>query len=210
MPPIPPETIVAFRHDHLGRFAVFHQPGPSLLAPLPWQRVSLDQGKDNVDLAVRLDEHDASGATGWTARDLLRIALARQVAEAARSGNASARRSASHLAQALIALQHRSGLPPAPIIDVAAGPRPSIYPWTIATLPGVGSLMLCPVPHGAGEGVTPELLLHVLEQLFGDAIGGCRADRHLRAAARSVTAALREETARLRPTEDRKGPSASK
>ncbi|CAH2603735.1 conserved protein of unknown function [Rhodovastum atsumiense] len=199
MPEIPPKDIIATRQDHVGRFAVFHQPGPNIVAPLPWQAIALDIGNDDtITIQVRLDERHEPGAPAWTARDLLRVALGRQLTEGDRSGDALARTSASHLASALVALQRRLGLPPAPSIAVAPGPHRSVYAWTVATLPGVGSLQLCPGFRGDGEGVTPELLLHVLDQLLADAANGIRSDLHLREAAQRVGDALAAEVARMR------------
>ncbi|CAH2603723.1 conserved protein of unknown function [Rhodovastum atsumiense] len=130
----------------------------------------------------------------------LRIALGRQLTEADHSGDALARTSASHLASALVALQRRLGLPPAPSIAVAVAPGPhrSVYAWTVATLPGVSSLQLCPGFRGDGESVTPELLLHVLGQLLADAANGIRSDLHLREAAQRAEDALATEVARMR------------
>jgi hypothetical protein len=197
MPEIPPHDIVATRQDSVGRFAVFHEPGPGFVVPVHWGAVALDMGEDTVTIRVRIDELDDPDVPAWTARDLARLALGRQLTEVARSDDPMARRSAEHLAALHLLLQKRSGLPPARPVLTAPGAHASVYPWTVATLAGVGSIELCPGPLGNGEGVTPELLLHVLDQLLSDAARGLRADPELYTGAKLASEALREETARM-------------
>jgi hypothetical protein len=200
----PPELLAGASRRALPRLTrharphapIFYEPAPSIAAALGWRAVTLDGGELTDTIQVRLDEQDDFGAAAWTARDILRAALARQLAEVARSGDVMASRSASHLSSALVSLQRRPGLPPAPTITLAPGPTSSAYFWTAASLPGAGSILLCPGPCG-GEGVSPELLLQVLDQLLTDAVHGIRADRHLRAAARQVGAALQQEILRV-------------
>jgi hypothetical protein len=196
---IPPHNIVATRHDHVGRFALFHSPAPSIFPTIPWRAVNLEVGtEDSVTVQVHLDEHDDPGAAAWTARDLVRIAFARQLAEFARSDDALASLSAFHLMLAFGQLQRRPDLPPVPEISTRSGSHSSAYPWNVAAIDGVGTIQLCPDPLGDGEGITPELLLHVIDLLLGDAARGIRADGHLHAAAHHAGAALRTETARMR------------
>ena len=123
---------------------------------------------------------------------------ARQLAEFARSDDALASLSAFHLLLALGQLQCRHDLPSVSKISTCPGFHSSAYPWNVATIDGVGTIQLCPDPLGDGEGITPELLLHVIDLLLGDAARGIRADGHLHAAAHHAGAALRAETARMR------------
>ena len=80
------------------------------LPTIPWRVVNLGQGADDsVTIQVRLDEHDDPGAAAWTARDLVRLAFARQLAEFARGGDALARLSPFHL---LVSPGHLQRRPP--------------------------------------------------------------------------------------------------
>jgi hypothetical protein len=95
-------------------------------------------------------------------------------------------------------LQRRNDLPSVPVISIRPGDHSSAYTWNVASIDGVGTIQLCPDPLGDGEGITPELLLHVIDLLLGDAARGIRADGHLHDAAHHAGAALRAEIARMR------------
>jgi len=198
VPEIHPYTIVTTRQDHVNRFAVFRNPMTPASASIPWRSVNLGQGADSTTIEVRLDARDEPGAAAWTACDLVRLVFGRQVCEVARSGDTVALLSAYHLSLALVQLQRRRDWPAVREIAVRPGAYGSVYGWSVAALHGVCAIPLCPDPRGDAEGVTPELLLHVLDQLLTDAVRSSPTDSHLKAAARHVAEALREEATRMR------------
>jgi hypothetical protein len=91
----------------------------------------------------------------------------RQLAEFGRSDDALASLSAFHLMLAFGQLQCRHDLPPVSKISTSAGFYSSAYPWNVATIDGVGTIQLCPDSLGDGEGITPDLLLHVIDLPVG-------------------------------------------
>jgi hypothetical protein len=152
-------------------------------------------------VTVTIDDRlDASNATptAWTARRLIRVALARQLTEVARSHDPMAEQSAARLLQANDILGRDCGVPTSQPITLRRGPHPSPYSWTLATRPDGGRLLLCPDPLGSGPGLTPELLLHVIDQTLQDAATGIRGGAQLRLAAWHPGVALQAEIVRVR------------
>ena len=76
------------------------------------------------------------------------------------------------------------------------GGEASPYAWTVARCGG-HALALCPDPEGKGEGVTPEQVLIILDQLLGDAVRTMGTDRRLWACRRHVASALAAEVRRV-------------
>jgi hypothetical protein len=83
-------------------------------------------------------------------------------------------------------------------VDVAFRPGglPSPYPWSVASQ-GEFHLPMCPDPESQDEGVTPEQLLLVLDQLLHDAARALPYRVDLWQAHGHVAAALAAEVRRL-------------
>ena len=93
-------------------------------------------------------------------------------------------------------------------VTFMAGDLASPYAWTVARC-GEFHLPLCPDPESRGEGVTPEQLLIILDQLLHDA---CRAFPHARplwVSRRHVAAALKAEVRRVAAARGESGPTAA-
>jgi hypothetical protein len=202
----PHPDVVALRRDRSGRFALFLRTNLPPRSALPWWLARLDHGGDKPRaIRVRLDQH-AGRDECWTARDLAHVLALRQQAEAKRRPGSMALQSAYHLLELIKVLDARSGSPAPPAILLLPGATPSPYAWTVAALADQedNRIFLCPDPLSHEEGVSPELLLHVLEQILADAALAFPADAVLSLASSHATTALRCEVARLaRP---RRGP----
>jgi hypothetical protein len=190
---IPDDDIVALRHTSAGRFILFTSTDLPAACPIPWWGATVDTGGDGHGLLVRLDER--SGPEGWTALDLLAVARGRAVAEDARRGGILAAEIARHLAAA-IGIEAARGGAVARAIAFRPGGMPSPYPWTVAARDAF-ELPLCPDPESRDEGIAPEALLIVVEQLLADAGRAFPRERRLRDARRHVTAAIATEVARV-------------
>lgn len=196
MIPVRDRDVVVARTTTDGRFLLFTstdvQPGWTL----PWWGVVVDISGDAFGLLARLDEDAAP--SGWTARQLLLIARKQLAAEAERCATAITRDAVAALDRAADCRWEMTS-PAASAgasIEFLAGAEASPYHWTAAVC-GEFELRLCPDPQSRGEGITPEQLLIVIDQLLRDA---ARARPHVRGvweAGRHVTAALAAEVRRL-------------
>jgi hypothetical protein len=187
--------IVTTRHTADGRFVIFTSTDVQPGWPLRWWTAVADTGGDGLGIPVRLDA--AAAPAGWTARQLLTVAHARMVAENERLSREIAMAAIASLDLAVaggwgqVELMARDDP-----VAFAAGGEASPYAWTVARC-GPFHLPLCPDPENRGEGVTPEQLLIILDQLLHDA---CRAFPHARplwACRRHVAAALKAEAQRV-------------
>lgn len=174
-----------------GRFLLFHRVDLPPTAILPWSGVVLDIGGDGIGLSVRLDPVPDS----WAACDLLRVALERAKAEEGRRLGPLVVETVQHLMLALKAEEKRLGTA-ANRVRFQPGPMPSAYPWTEVAL-GPHILCLCSDPESRDEGVSPEQVLMVLDQMLGDA-DSLQAQQHWLGIARDhVLAALTAERRRV-------------
>ena len=195
----PHPDVVALRRDRAERYALFLRTNLPPRSVLPWWLARLDHGSGKVrTIRVRLDEH-AGRDDCWTARDLAHLLALRQQAEAKRRPGPMPLQSAYHLLELSKVLDARSGVAAAPQILLLPGAAPSPYAWAVAMLGDQedNRILLCPDPLGRQEGVSPELLLHVLDQLLADAALAFPADAVLGLASSHATTALRCEVARL-------------
>jgi hypothetical protein len=168
--------IVLTRRAGDGRFVIFTSTDVRPSWPLPWWGAVADTGGDGFGLLARIDE--VAAPAGWTARQLLVVARARLAAEADRQANEATVAALECLDHAAAAFREPVG--PADAgepVTFEQGNAPSPYPWTVACC-GAFRLQLCPDPEGLGEGITPEQLLIILDQLLHDA---ARAYPHARA-----------------------------
>jgi hypothetical protein len=186
--------IVITRRTSTGRTVLFTSTDVLPGWPIRWWGAIADTGGDGFGLLVRRDE--GAAPEGWTARQLLAVARARMVA-------ANRRRSSPATAAAITRLDLAgAGCRIArddPVTFEPAGVA-SPYPWTIARC-GEFHLPLCPDPEGLEEGITPEQLLIVLDQLLHDATGTFPHARDVWACRRHVAAALAAEVRRVSATD---------
>lgn len=154
--------IVATRHATDGRFVLFSAAGVLPGWPLRFWGVIADTGSDGHGLLVRLDAMLA--CDGWTVPQLLAIVHARLVAEQARFADVATAAAIAGLDRALAVY---ADVPAAllPAVSFEPGDQPSPYRWTIARC-GPFTLPLCPDPESCGEGVTPEQVLLILDQML--------------------------------------------
>ena len=188
------KDIVATRQTSDGRFVIFTATDVRPSWPVRWWGAVADTGGDGFGLLVRLD--GLSAPDGWTARQLLAVAQARMAAEAARRPATATAAAIAHLDLASSSFKEPTGqtAPDAPV-TFEPGDGPSIYPWTVARR-GEFRLPLCPDPASLGEGITPEQLLIVLDQLLHDGARAFSFARGLWVCRRHVAAALEAETRR--------------
>jgi hypothetical protein len=159
---IDPDDIVLTRRTADGRFAIFTSTDARPGWKLRWW--GADTGGDGFGFLARLDT-DAAPAD-WTARQLLAVVQARMSAEAARLPSAITHAAVASLDQAAAILAGVAEKPAThePVRFAPLGGEPSPYPWTVAQR-GDFHLSLCPDPESFGEGIAPEQLLIVLDQL---------------------------------------------
>jgi len=186
--------VLLTRRDAAGRFVIFTTTDVQPSWPVPWWVAVLDTGSDGIGVPVRLD-HTAA-PDGWTALQLIEVAMARAEAEVA-GGSACDMRGMRavaalmiHLAAALRAARQ------SPVSEGAAEPvgfetgsEPSRFGWTVARS-GEHALPFCPEAGGVGVGVTLEQVLIVLDQLFQDGVIGRSLEAWLWRAKRHVALAL--------------------
>ena len=172
------------------RFVIFTttdvQPG----WPLPWWVAVLDTGGDGIGVPVRLDA--SAAPDGWTAAQLIEVALARARAEAMAGGEANLRAAASlvlHLAAALRSAKPSQGAMPCDPVTFEAGPEPSPFSWAVARCDG-HALPFAPDAGGVGEGITLVQVLIVLDQLLHDGVTARPYEAWLWHTKRHVVAAL--------------------
>jgi hypothetical protein len=183
--------ILLTRRDSAGRFVIFTTTDVQPSWPVRWWVAVLDTSGDGIGVPVRID---ATAATdGWTALQLIEVAMARAEAEVSVGGARDMRAVASlmiHLAAALRAAR-QSPVGPVHTEPVAfeAGSEPSRFGWTVARC-GEHALPFCPVAGGVGVGITLEQVLIVLDQLFKDAVVGRSLEAWLWRARRHIALAL--------------------
>ena len=155
-----------------------------------------DPDASRFGLLVRLDT-DAAPA-GWTARQLLAVARQRIAVEAARLPMAITLAAVASLDQAAAILAGMAGYsaPEDPATFAPGDGERSPYAWTVARC-GEFHLPLCPDPESLGEGIAPEQLLIVLDQLLHDAANARPHERALWSCRRHVAAALAAEVRRV-------------
>lgn len=196
--------IVATRRTSGGRFLLFTSTDVQPGWPVRWWGAVADTGGDGLGLLVRVDE--LAAPEGWTARQLLMVALERMGAECERSASGACCAAFAHLELALSLCRGRGEREARDDpVSFEPGGDASPYAWTVARCGG-HALALCPDPEGKGEGVTPEQLLIILDQLLGDAVKAMVADRQLWACRRHVASALAAEVRRAEEARAEPGP----
>ena len=189
--------ILLTRRDSGGRFVIFTTTDVHPSWPVRWWVAVLDTGGDGIGVPVRLD-HTAA-PDGWTALQLIEVAMARAEAEVAAGGardmcdmcDMSAVASLMiHLAAALRAAR-QSPVTPATAEPVIfdTGEEFAPFRWTVARC-GEHALPFCPDAGGVGVGVTLEQVLIVLDQLFQDGAVGRSLEAWIWRAKRHVALAL--------------------
>lgn len=186
-------AIVLRRSAPGGRFLIFTSTDvlPGWL--LPWWCVVLDTGGDVAGVLVRLDE--AAAPSGRTARQLLTLCLARAKAQAFLDKSVAAAEVWVHVANAVRTAGPPQGGEPLGRVTFVADPSGSPYGGTVARHEEF-SLSLCPDPGGVEEGITPEQLLILLDQLLGDALRARSREEWVQATQRRIAAALSAEVRR--------------
>ena len=183
--------ILLTRRDAAGRFVIFTTTDVQPSWPVPWWVAVLDTGGDGIGVPVRID-HTAA-PDGWTALQLIEVAMARAEVEVVAGGGRDMRAVASlmiHLAAALrAARQSPVGAGTDEPIAFEAGSDSAQFGWTVARC-GYHALPFCPDASGKREGVTLGQVLIVLDQLFHDAVGGRSLEAWVWRAKRHVSAAL--------------------
>lgn len=186
--------IVVTRHTTGGRAVLFTSTDVQPGWPIRWWGVVADTGGDGFGLLVRLDANAAP--EGWTVRQLLAVARARTAAEWHRRPSVATTAAVARLDDAIADYRDLAGrLARDDPVTFAQGSEPSPYPWTVARY-GDFHLPLCPDPEGLEEGITPEQLLIVLDQLLRDATEAYPHARGLWTCRRHVAAALAAEVGR--------------
>lgn len=158
--------IVLVRSTSAGRFLLFTSTDVQSGWPLPWWGVVLDTGGDGVGILVRLDE--TAAPHGWTARQLIAVALASANASAGHIPDPSAADVAWHVAAAAISAGNPLGDELTDLVTFVPGPDPAARGWLVARC-GDTSLPLVAGWAGSDEGITPEQLLILVDQLLCDA-----------------------------------------
>ena len=190
------EDVVAERRTGDGRFLLFMSTDVQPHWPLRWWCAVCDTAGDGYGLLVRLDR--AAAPEGWTAVQLLEVARRRLAAEGERLPTRATRQAVEALDRALVTMGRISAVSENP---AALSFRPrgvaSPYPWTVASQGGC-DIAMCPDPESREEGISPEQILIVLDQLLHDA--ALRSGRFVPAlwqARGCVSAALSSEARRL-------------
>ncbi len=157
--------IIATRRTADGeRFALFTNAD----VPPYWEQrfwtVVLDTGGDGFGLPVRYGTV-SSAPVGWSLRQLVLVAQARLALEHARMPEGGALAVLEALGR--VTRQMQAGEPLGAGVEFCPGGQPSPYRWTTART-GDLSLALCPDPESRQEGLTPELLLIVVDEALRD------------------------------------------
>ena len=188
------DDIVVTRRTADSRFVIFTSTDVRPEWPLRWWGVVADTGGDGFGFLVRLDGDAAPH--GWTARQLLAVARHRMAAEGELHPSAETAAAIAQLDLATASLGELGGRAARDDpVTFASGGEPSPYGWTVARCGGF-NLPLCPDPESLGEGVTPEQLLIVLDQLMHDAVRAFPHALGIWACRRRVAAALATEIRR--------------
>ena len=167
---IDPRDVVATRKTTDGRFVIFTSTDVQPRWLLRFWGVVIDTGGDGFGTLVRFEERTAPD--GWTVRQLIHVVQARMEAEheRARDGGALAvlqelRRATGFRPTVAPASPTITAAPVASAVTLESDGLPSPYRWTVARY-GDLTLPLCPDPESRGEGITPEQLLIVLDQML--------------------------------------------
>ena len=170
---IDPREVVATRHTADGRFVIFTSTDVPPRWLLRFWGVVIDTGGDGFGTLVRFEERTAP--EGWTVRQLMQVVQARMEAEHQRSRDGGALavlqelRRATGFRPANPPAPPEAMVPPAPpappAVTFEPGGLPSPYGSTVARF-GELALPLCPDPESRDEGITPEQLLIVLDQML--------------------------------------------
>ncbi|MDR3524661.1 MAG: hypothetical protein P4L66_11215 [Acetobacteraceae bacterium] len=189
--------ILLTRRDAAGRFVVFTTTDVQPSWPVRWWVAVLDTGGDGIGVPVRIDR--TAAPDGWTALQLIEVAMARAEAEVAAGGardmcDMRGMRAVAalmiHLAAALrAARQSPVGAAAAEPVAFETGSDSSRFGWTVARC-GEHALPFCPDAGGVGVGVTLAQVLIVLDQLFQDGVVGRSLEAWLWRAKRHVALAL--------------------
>jgi hypothetical protein len=186
--------IVIARRTSRGRTVLFTSTDVLPDWPIRWWGVIADTGGDGFGLLVRL--HTSAAPEGWTARQLLAVAQARMAAENQRRPSAASVAAIAHLDLASTRCRHSARrLARDDPVAFELGGEPSPYPWTVARC-GEFHLPLCPDAAGLEEGITPEQLLIILDQLLHDATRAFPQARDVWACRRHIATALAAEVRR--------------
>jgi len=190
------EDVILTRTATDGRFVLFTKTDVRPEWTLPWWCAVADTGGDGFGFLTRIDA-DAAPA-GWLARDLLLVIRERCGLESNRRPHLATSEAIRALDTALSCSWERGATSRATGGAVTFAPRggPSPYAWTSARC-GEFELPLCPDPESREEGITPEQLLIVLDQLLKDSSNAMPHSRPLMQARGCVRAALISETKRL-------------
>jgi len=156
--------------------------------------VVLDTGGDGCGTLVRYGTV-STAPSGWTLRQLIHVAQARLALEHVRAPEAGAVAVLEALGQA--ARQMPEGEPLGCGIGFESGGQGSPYAWTVA---GCGdlSLPLCPDPESAQEGVTPEQVLIIIDEVLREWAERASYVRRLWMCRNAIRAALAAEVRRVR------------
>jgi len=156
----------------------------------------LDTGGDGFGIQIRYGTA-CTAPSGWTLRQLICVMQARLALEHARAPESGALAVLEALGQAV--RQMPEGEPLGNGVDFALGGQASPYAWTVA-LCGDFHLPLCPDPASREEGITPELLLIVVDEALRDWSDRAPYLRRLWACRNAIRAALAAEITRVRIT----------
>jgi hypothetical protein len=185
------EDIVLRRDASDGRFILFTSTDVQPAWPIRWWGAVADTGGDGWGLLVRLDP--SAAPEGWTARQLIAVLKARYAVEASRCKSNATSKALGSVEQALACLGPGVG---ETNVEFGIGALPSPYSWTEARI-GEFILPLCPDPESRDEGVTPEQVLIVLDQLLKDGAKARPWSVSIRRASGLISAALRAEQQRV-------------
>ena len=177
-----------------GRFAIFTNTD---VLPYFGQRfwgVVLDTGSDGFGTLVRYGT-SSQVPSGWTLRQLICVAQERMAAEHARAPEVGALAVLDALDLAV--RQMPNGDPLGNAVNFEPGAQASPYRWTVARC-GDLTLPLCADPESRQEGVTPELLLIVLDQALKEWSERAPYLQHLWTCRNAVRDALAAEIRRTR------------
>jgi hypothetical protein len=190
------EDIVLTRRTVDGRFVIFTCTDVRPIWPLRWWGAVADTGADGYGILARVDAQAAP--EGWTAAQLIQVVRKRLSAEAVRRPMPVTRVAAAALNLAGVVRLERAKEAAAKggLVEFRAGGIPSPYAWTVASQAGF-DIPLCPDPESREEGITPEQLLLIIDQLLLDAIAAGLPIPGLRQAQEHVTCALEAEGRRL-------------
>ena len=189
------KSIIATRRTADGeRFALFTNAD----VPPFWEQrfwtVVLDTGSDGFGLPVRYGTV-SSAPVGWSLRQLVLVVQARMALEHARMPEGGALAVLEALGRAVRQMQAGEQLGAG--VEFCPGGQSSPYRWTVARA-GELSLALCPDPESRQEGLTPELLLIVLDEALRDWTNRAPYLRRLWAMRDAVREALAAEIRRVR------------